>query len=206
MKNKTKLRSEDLIVDPFGTHGDVSESACIDNYIGLDQLSDDYAVSANTLVAHALQDHNYLDGHIYAICFLYRHSMELFLKDMIWKSHYILTGEKRFLAKDWRELKKHKLINLWSRCLSDAGNALSGDWPLSQQEQNTIAYLIEQFETHDPDSFSFRYPFGQKTGRTHKTLNHVNIRVLRDKMQEVRISLSAVRERINYGLEHVGWC
>jgi len=187
------------MTDPFQPQGQIDENACIDNYMGLDQLSENYIASADSLVKCSLRDHMLLDSHVYAICFLYRHGLELILKDMVWKSHYLLTGEKRFMSSNWQELGRHRLTDLWKQCRPDSEQALPEGWPLDSDDDGLVEQLLRQFERHDPDSYSFRYPFGKKTGRTHQDANNVNIRVLRDGVHEAR-------DRMLHVLDQLNWC
>src|SRR5262249_497182 len=136
--------------------------------------------SADSLVDSALSDHMLLDVHVHSICFLYRHGLELVLKDLVWKSHYVATGEKRFAERDWQELGRHRLQDLWNSGCESAGQVLGPDFPLSASATSHVESLLTQFERHDPDSYSFRYPISKKKGRTHPSLTNVNLRVLRD--------------------------
>ncbi len=57
-------------------------NACISNYMQFEELAACYLRSGDELVASVARDHSTLDVHIYAICYLYRHSFELQLKDL----------------------------------------------------------------------------------------------------------------------------
>lgn len=165
--------------------------------MGFDQLSAYYIASAEALVECSLRDHSLLDSHVHAICFLYRHGLELILKDMVWKSHYLLTGEKRFMSSNWQKLGRHRLMDLWKQCRPDSERVLPDGWPLDRKADGIIEALISQIERQDPDSSSFRYPIGKKTGRTHPNVNNINIRVLSDCMHEVSNRLTHVVEQLN---------
>jgi hypothetical protein len=199
MTTQQHNRSTPSATDPFQSQGEIDENAYIDNYMGFDQLSAYYVTSADALVECSLRDHCLLGAHIYAICFLYRQGLELILKDMVWKSHYLLTGEKRFMLPDWGELGRHRLTDLWKQCRSDSERVLPDGWPLGRKDDGLVAELLLQFECHDPDSYSFRYPIGKKTGRTHQGVNNINIRVLGDSMHEAR-------DRLAHVLDQLNWC
>ncbi|MGD8453607.1 MAG: hypothetical protein PVJ57_17470 [Phycisphaerae bacterium] len=72
---------------PFVAGSESKSNACIAAYRGFQELADDLRRSADTLVVQAMRDSTMLDVHIYAICFLYRHSFELLLKDLSWRSY-----------------------------------------------------------------------------------------------------------------------
>ncbi len=78
--------------NPFRAHPDWEHNACIQNDMQFADLAHSYTRSGDELVESTLRDRSLLDVHIYAVCFLYRHALELYLKDIIWKSHYALTG------------------------------------------------------------------------------------------------------------------
>lgn len=190
------------MTDPFQPQGATDENACVDNYMGFDQLCACYIESADALVECSLRDHILLDAHVYAIVFLYRHGLELLLKDMVWKSHYLLTGEKRFMSSNWQELGRHRLTDLWKQCRPDSEQVLPEGWPLNSDDDGLVAQLLRQFERHDPDSYSFRYPIGKKTGRTHQGVNNINVRVLSERMHEVRDRLAHVLDQLNWCCEN----
>jgi len=190
------------VTDPFLPHGYFGDNACVDNFMGFSQLSEYYTRSADDLVSCALEDYCLLDVHIYAICFLYRHGLELILKDIVWKTHYILTGEKRFAQSNWKELGCHGLSSLWVQGRVDSQSVLPDGLPFDACATDEVEQLLLQFERHDPNSYSFRYPIGKKIGRTHPDINNVNIRALRDRVRGVRGHLELLLSRINWCYEH----
>lgn len=196
MTTQQQNRSTPSVPDPFQSQGEISEIACIDNYMGFDQLSAYSIRSADALVECSLRDSCLLDVHIYTICFLYRHGLELILKDMVWKSHYILTGEKLFRE---GKLKIHKLTRLWNKCRHNSAKVLPDGWPLDLKDNKIVVQLLQQFELHDPESYSFRYPINNNTERTHQSLNNINIRVLSDRVRTVGNLLGIV-------IDQLGWC
>ncbi len=197
----TKSHDKDIATqaDPFRPQGDVDDNACINNWMEFSQLAECYKCSADALVACALEDHNLLDLHAYAVCFLYRHGLELILKDMVWKSHYLLTGTKRFMLPNLKELGRHCLSDLWKKGRVDSESVLGDDLPFDAVADEQVRQLLLQFERHDPNSSSFRYPIGKKTGRTHPDVNNVNLRVLRDRVHQ------AV-DRVEMLVSLIDWC
>jgi hypothetical protein len=170
--------------DPFKCHADWQHNACINNWMQFVDLADCYVQSADTLVESALSDRRFLDVHVHSICFLYRQGLELILKDLAWKSHYVATGAKRFAEKDWQELGRHRLHDLWKSGIESAREVLGIDFPSPPAAASQVENLLIQFERHDPDSYSFRYPISRKKGRTHPSLTNVNLRVLRENVRQ----------------------
>jgi hypothetical protein len=187
--------------NPFQALPDRRHNACVSNYMQFAELARSYACSGDELVDSSLRDHSLLDVHVYAVCFLYRHALELYLKEVIWKSHYAATGEKRFAAppKSWRELKRHRLSELWRSAL-ESTKRLPGDFPLDSQQRQALSDLLMEFERHDPGSDSFRYPIGT-SGRTHPELGQVNVRALREQVHKVFEWLAIVAEKVGHHCE-----
>jgi hypothetical protein len=184
--------------DPFMCHPDCEHNACVNNWMQFVELADYYVQSADSLVESALSEHMLLDVHVYSICFLYRHGLELILKDLVWKSHYVGTGEKRFAESGWQELGRHRLQDLWNRGVEIAGQVLGTEFPLPPSVASQVENLLTQFERHDPNSYSFRYPIDRKSGRTHPSLTNVNLRVLRNNVHHAFDQLKTLVGFIDY--------
>lgn len=185
---------------PFCSHGDVNQVACINNWMQFVELAKDYIHSGDTLVKTALNDHMLLDVHVQPICFLYRHGLELLLKDLTWKSHYLVTGTKRFAQKDWKELGLHRLGTLWNSAIKDAETILGPDFPLDSTGKLQVQSFLARIEDHDLDSYSFRYPIGKRKGRTHPRLTNVNITALLDSVGETFDRIASVLYLVEYRL------
>lgn len=156
---------------PFQSLPDWHNNACINNYMQFEELAMKFLRSADALVACAVGDRTTLDDHIYAICYLYRHSCELLLKDLFWKSNYAANGNKSFC-------KTHRLLHLWRGIRERAHELLGEDFPLTAEETAELERLFAWIEEHDLNSDSFRYPWDTKNRRTHPSLVHVNVRAL----------------------------
>jgi hypothetical protein len=185
---------------PFCSNGAVNQVACINNWMQFVQLAKDYIHSGDTLVKTALNDHMLLDVHVQPICFLYRHGLELLLKDLTWKSHYLLTETKIFAEKDWKELGRHRLCKLWNSAIRDAETSLGSDFPLDSTGKLQVQSFLAKIEDHDPDSYSFRYPIGKGKKRTHPQLTNVNIAALRDSVGETFDLIATVLDLVEYRL------
>lgn len=184
--------------DPLCSNGAMNQVACINNWMQFVELAKDYIHSGDTLVKTALNDHMLLDIHVQPICFLYRHGLELILKDLTWKSHYLLTGTKRFAQKDWKELGQHRLCTLWNSATKNAEKILGPDFPLDSTRKFQVESFLAMIEQHDPDSYSFRYPIGKRNGRTHPQMTNINIAALRDGVEETFDRIAAVLELVEY--------
>ena len=91
--------------------------------------------------------------YVYSAVFLYRHSIELWLKELIWMSNYILGRGKTFP-------KEHNLTKLWRPLKSNATSLLTSDFPLNEEEVQYVEATLEEIMKCDPKSDAFRYTFG----------------------------------------------
>ena len=82
----------------------------------------------------------------------------------------------------------------------DSAALLDSDFPLDPLDIGEIQALLKSFEEHDPESYSFRYPFGRK-GRTHPKLTNVNLATLRISVRKTFDLITTVLEPINYCLQ-----
>jgi hypothetical protein len=197
--------------NPFKAQPDWEHNACVNNFMQFSELGSAYARSGDDLVETMLHDCSKLEVHVYSACFLYRHALELCLKDLVWKSHYALTGEKRYAERDLKELGLHELTRLWTPAVRNAEKLLGDDFPLDTGQREAVRTLLDQFEQHDPGSYSFRYPILKekqkgKDRRTHPELKHVNVSALREKVRQVLSWLAEISEGLNYHVEQRSKC
>lgn len=164
--------------NPFTGQVDWQYNACITNYMQFSELSRLYLMSGDTLVDISVEHTETLDVHVYAICFLYRHSVELLLKDLIWKVSYAAQGQKCFP-------QHHRLPELW-RDLCKLINDLAGsNRPLTRKQESAVSELLNEVNKHDPESDAFRYPYDKKMRRAHQSLLYVNLPLLKDRFHMV---------------------
>lgn len=103
-----------------------------------------FQLAANTLFAHLTDSRMHLDLLAFPITFLYRHYLELRLKE--------LTQVTCGLSK--ADLRTHDLLRLWQRVRPELHTRFPGaiaDLDLAEQ-------TIKSFATVDDGSFVFRYP------------------------------------------------
>lgn len=167
-------------------------NACLQNYMGLSQLAGYYLESANALIEITVSDRSKLDVYVYAAVFLYRHSVELLLKELIWMSNYILGKGKTFP-------KKHNLMNLWQILKSNATSLLTDKFPLNEEEVQYIQTTLEDITKYDTESDAFRYPLNKKMQRPHSDTNHVNVRSLYERFNQIHDYLG----RLSYMIGHL---
>jgi hypothetical protein len=166
-------------------------NACLQNYMEFSLLARYYLESANALIEITSSDSSKLDVYVYSAVFLYRHSVELWLKELIWMSNYILGRGKTFP-------KEHNLKNLWQLLKSNATSLLTSDFPLNKKEVQDVEATLEEIMKYDPESDAFRYPFDKKMVRTHPDVNHVNVKALYERFNQIHEYLGRISYMVDY--------
>jgi len=167
-------------------------NACLQNHMGFEQLAGYYLESANALIDRTIDDRSKLDVYIYSAVFLYRHSVELSLKELIWMSNFILGKGKNFP-------QHHKLMDLWRSLKNNATSLLtSDDFPLNDNEVKYVETTIEEIMKHDPGSHAFRYPLDKKKQRPHSDVNHVNVKSLYERFNQIHEYFGRISFMIDY--------
>ena len=153
-------------------------NACLDNHLDFSQLARYHLESANELIERSVEDSSKLDVYIYSAVFLYRHSVELLLKELIWMSNYLLGRSKTFD-------QNHRLIELWRTLKSNTISLLKSNFPMNKKQVQYVETILDEFAKHDPGSYSFRYPFDKKMKRPHSDIHHVNVKNLYEQLNQL---------------------
>jgi HEPN domain-containing protein len=130
------------------------------------------------------------DVYIYSAVFLYRHSIELLLKETIWMSNYLLGKGKTFP-------KTHRLTDLWEVLKSNAVTLLDSDFPLNETEIQSVETTLQEIIKHDLESDSFRYPYDKKMKRPHPDVTHVNVKELYERFNSIHKYLGRLSSHID---------
>lgn len=177
--------------DPFSSVPSSRKVACIQPFMSFALLGSYYFRSADALVERMLADSGTLDVYIYAACYLYRHGIELVLKDLVWTSKYVLSGQKVFPY-------THNLPCLWGQLRANAKAFLGSEFPLTSAESDRICTLMCRIDSNDPNSDSFRYPFDKDNKPTHPSLRKVGIAALRAAVKDMDDCFDKLRYCIGY--------
>jgi hypothetical protein len=153
-----------------------------------------YRIAADRLVESIMQDRMEIDFLVYPIVFLYRQSIELYLK-------CIIKDSKNLLELGGSFPKNHNILKLWI----EAQSLLIKIWPEGQEEDlDKIGYFIKQFSEHDPSSESFRYPEDKKGQKAIKDISHINLRHLKEIMNDLIESLDGAHSGLIDYLDNRG--
>jgi hypothetical protein len=153
-------------------------NACLQSYISFYELARYYLESANALIEITFSDSSKLDVYVYSAVFLYRHSVELYLKELIWMSNFILSRGKTFP-------KHHRLMELWQVLKNNATSLLESDFPLNRNEVRYVESTLEEIIKYDPESDVFRYLLNKKMQRPLSNVNHINVKSLYERFNQI---------------------
>jgi hypothetical protein len=143
-----------------------------------------YRLAADALVEHVMRTGIKQDLLVYPVVFLYRHWLELSMKDII-RLARPLCGEPPTYR------PQHNLGVLWTCC----EELLSKIEPrIAKDDLHPVRNVVAQMEAVDPTGEGFRYPT-KSDGVTPclPDLRYINLRNLRDQMCEPANCLEAAR-------------
>lgn len=138
------------------------------------------------LVRHVEEDGFYIDIAVHPICFLFRHSLELHLKQIVWDGRCLLGEEGRIQ----QLCKTHNLENLWVET-EKIMLAVWSDIP-PPEEILLLRQIIGWFQECDASSQSFRYPFNKDLASPLAGKSHINISTLTSAMKDANFFLEGV--------------
>ncbi|OQX56570.1 MAG: hypothetical protein B5M53_00775 [Candidatus Cloacimonas sp. 4484_209] len=146
---------------------------------------------------------------VYPICFMYRHYIEIQLKDIIKKYEEFIIGHVGCLDGIPKNRAHHKLDTLWDDCkeLLDksivvygcdyqcSGDTLKYSKKKLEQLKKKLGYnksdldfledKIKQFSKIDKGSYSFRYPIDKQGNLSLPSLDYINLKELSKEMSRV---------------------
>lgn len=183
---------------------DWSNNACLNVRRGGNPIAytEGYRRGARLLVEHVMEQQRDQDYLVYPVIFLYRHHIELALKNLILHTLYLI--DRPLTESEKRHLGRHRLDLLWQdlKPLLSAICQAAGWGELDTADIEGIDDYIRQLSEVDPDSFSFRYTHS-KTGTPSlpAELRHINLRHfaemlerLADFLDGMNMELSVLKE------------
>ena len=129
-----------------------------------------YKDAADIIVERIINTRQGMDFLVFPVTFLYRHYLELRLKELIIHGRQLLDGPNKFPH-------GHRIDFLWQSCRL----ILEQVWPDgSTTDLDAVGACIAEFCAIDQQSMSFRYPVTKDGAPILPDLRHVNLRNLRD--------------------------
>jgi len=132
-------------------------NACINWYGSGDAYKSGFRSAANQLALEACKIRSEQDIIIYPIAYLYRHHIELVLKDIFLMAASLLRLETTNSQKN--ALMRHNLLKIWNYVIPLLAPIceLAGEEPLPQEDIEGISSYIRQINDYDSGGNSFRY-------------------------------------------------
>lgn len=156
-----------------------------------------YRIAAEKLIENVLTTQTERDTLIYPIVFLYRHYIEIQLKEII------QTGSE-YLGKKKKQVKGHILYPLWL----EAKNIIDEIWiaDTNNVNINQTEEIIKAICAIDTKSDAFRYPIDIKGKQTLTGITVVNLRELKESISPaiqfldgVALGISALQDKKDEG-------
>jgi hypothetical protein len=153
-----------------------------------------YRKAATAVFEHAVNTRTSPDFILFPMAFLWRHHLELVLKD-------IIALGRRLAGEPWGFPLGHGLMKLWREARPHIIQC--GD-PNAPELANVEANLRE-FEQVDPGADGFRYPFnGDRDTRSLDGVpDKVNLQVLQDSMEALANFFEGVRSELSSRLDYL---
>lgn len=153
-----------------------------------------YAKAAMSLADQLVARIHFRDYEAYPVMFLYRHALELHLKNIIYKGSLIMAF-RQMNDINHKLQNNHDLVELCKVATAILEIVLPND-PYLKQLTNKLETIIVEFSEIDPSSFGYRYPIDKKGYAS--TSKH-----LVANLQSVRQNLNPLLEdldTLNFGL------
>lgn len=129
--------------------------------------ADGYKRASDILVQDVLKTGTKKNFLIYPIVFLYRHYLELCLKDIL-RNSSILTGRIPDIS------GHHGISDIWNACKKIILELQSAEED-SSINLDIISQCISEFQKYDPEATAFRYPMNKKGKNSLANLKRINL-------------------------------
>jgi hypothetical protein len=159
----------------------------------LGMFASGYREAARGLYRSTLESSMELDCVVFPIAFLWRHHVEIMLKDIIARGRRLDDADPEFPT-------HHDLPKLWALArpyIEDTG-------PADSPEVGNVESNIVELNRIDSGSFSFRYPSKKDDSASlPSNLDYVNLRVLHEAMEAVSNLLEGVASVLSERQDYV---
>jgi hypothetical protein len=179
-------------------------NACVNVTWGDDQhgYTEGYRRGARLLVEYVTEQQRDQDYLVYPIIFLYRHHIELALKNLIRQAPYVI--DRPLSMTETQHLDRHRLDLLWQDfkpMFADVCKA-AGWGKLNAADEEGIDNYIRQFTALDQESFSFRYPRSKKgLPSLPSELRRINLRHFAELVERLADYLDALDTAVSVLVE-----
>ena len=150
-----------------------------------------YKEAGDILVKHVVENRRHHDSLVFPIVFMYRHYLELRLKQLIRDGNLFLGNQPIFC-------KHHRICKLWKECRMILKKV---EPKITDQDLEAVEEGITEFSTTDPSSTAFRYPNDTDDKPSLPGLRHINLRNLAEIMEKLAAFLDAASMAISVSLD-----
>ncbi len=177
----------------WGFNDDLQSNACLNwHWDPFDPYSRGYRKAADILATYVVKNHRDQDMLVYPILFLYRHYIELKLKEITHYGSMLLEGSKGIP-------QGHDLNELWL----EARKVLERIEPeVPIEDLDNFESGLNQLVKMDRFSTAFRYPEDKKGKPSLPQVYHINIR----NVQEVMARLCSFLDACTSHIDHLRDC
>ncbi len=156
--------------------------------------ADGYKKAADILVQDVLKTGTKKNFLIYPIIFLYRHHLELRLKDII-RNSGILTGQVPDIP------VHHRIGDIWNDCKKIILELQSANED-SSINLDIISRCIGEFQKYDPGAVAFRYPMNKKGETSLSNLKQIDILNFSEIGNKLSNAIDSLSEWVHVLLQH----
>lgn len=157
-----------------------------------------YSYGYRSAAEKLINDYNKLglperDAMVFPVIFLYRHYLELEIKDLIYRIESCSGNAPS-------EITHHSLLDIWNK-LDSKYSSLSSFIPddynfCSTADRNGIIDIIKEFNELDGKSFAFRYPRDRKGDKSIKNISHISLNNFKTEISKVINVIDNINESI----------
>lgn len=176
-------------------------NACVDKLNGIQPYAAGYLDAAKLLSRIIIYSQRGMDTMLYPLAYLYRHYIEITLKDLIRRGVYITDSsiDKKLES----TLVDHNLMKLWNAFLPLFDEIL-GDNDSQNEIKKGIESYINQIHAIDPTSMTFRYNTGKASVDHHLNgVERINILHFSDNMEKLTSILEGIDMEFDAITEYV---
>ena len=167
----------------FKSDGTYVNLACLRyHWSSLEQFGLNYKDAADVIIDAAIAGAKSVDNLIYPAVFLYRHYLELTLKDIILRLRYIVEGGDGYP-------RTHNMNKLWPEAKRLIKKNFNSEAPI---ELKILDSCFKEFNEHDRNSVAFRYPNDKSESQNLNAISHINVQNFKETMQRISNLLSCI--------------
>lgn len=154
-----------------------------------------YKLAANSIAKELIETNRFPDYQAYPVVFLYRHALELHLKNIIYRVAKLLFY-KYIEDIDQKLYNSHDLSMLSHKAYDILIKAFPDEQTLHQLLKEVVG-IAEEFSEIDPNSYAYRYPINREGKHSTQRNQIVNLQSLATHMDNLLSKLDVIDLELN---------